>query len=129
MVPVEVVAVDEGPGDWVRRLVEGAHNAFASTRDEAKRRDRFVAAYVEAARAIPDEWFLREGSRPELPPARSNWMLEQQARGFTQLSKVPDALRRGGRQPSGEIVAQLAEQEERPRALKVIEWLEDRLLH
>lgn len=46
-------------------LAAGGHHAFATTWDEAKRRERFIAAYQETAREIPDARLLPPGDAPK----------------------------------------------------------------
>jgi hypothetical protein len=61
----------------------GGNAAFTTTWNEAKRRERFVAAYLEAGRDRPAERLLPEGSAPAALPAGDEPALtEHEARRF-----------------------------------------------
>lgn len=47
-------------------LAAGGHHAFASSWDEAKRRERFLAAYRAEARALPASRLIEGGKEPRL---------------------------------------------------------------
>ncbi len=47
-------------------LAAGGHHAFASSWDEAKRRERFLAAYRTEARALPASRLIEGGKEPKL---------------------------------------------------------------
>lgn len=52
-------------------LAAGGNSAFANTWDEAKRRERFLAAYGEAVRESPDSKLLPAVPTLALPPAEA----------------------------------------------------------
>lgn len=59
-------------------LAAGGHHAFATTWDEAKRRERFLAAYQEAARSMPADRLLPAGAEAkQLPPPAADLPPEQ----------------------------------------------------
>lgn len=58
-----------GPAAAEAFLEAGGHHAFATTWDESKRRERFIAAYTVAARAVPHGRLLPAGRVPIALPA------------------------------------------------------------
>lgn len=46
-------------------IAAGGHSAFVTTWDEAKRRERFIAAYVSEARAVPEHRMLAAAPQVE----------------------------------------------------------------
>jgi hypothetical protein len=58
-----------GPAAREAFLAAGGHNAFATTWNEAKRRDQFIAAYLRAARDEPATRLLPAGDQPKQLPS------------------------------------------------------------
>ena len=77
----------------------GAHHAFATTWDEAKRRERFVAAYVEAVRAGPSSRLLPAASeRKALPSGEGLPSSAAEVRGI--LRELADRARAAEPEPA-----------------------------
>lgn len=75
-------------------LEAGGHHAFATTWDEAKRRARFVSAYVEAVRERPAERLLPAGEQdePKALPAGDEPFTTPEAAAVLERIRVEHAI-------------------------------------
>lgn len=78
-------------------LAAGGHHAFATTWDEAKRRERFIAAYQDAARTLPETRLLPAGAEPK------------QLTGADDVRVSPNEAREAIRKITGMVPAPKAE--------------------
>lgn len=70
-------------------LEAGGHHAFATTWDEGKRRERFITAYVQAARAVPEARLLPAGEEQKLLPAPREITRDEAAAIIRRIEKQP----------------------------------------
>jgi hypothetical protein len=71
-------------------LAAGGNNAFVSTWEESKRRERFVAAYGEAVRESPETKLLPWREIKALPPAEAQPTREQAGEVIRRLQDMVD---------------------------------------
>jgi hypothetical protein len=114
-------------------LAAGGPTAFATTWDEARRRERFLAAYQQAAREVPASRLLPAGPEAKaLPPAPDAPISDTEAKGF--LEQLRAHLPEGVEMPqprhepmvvlaSDERLAELRRQAEQITAEEItVEW-------
>lgn len=83
-------------------LAAGGSDAFARTWDEAKRQQRFLAAYVAAAREEPAGRLPSVGSQPALPEARPRPSASEAAEMLREIQRRA-AVSRVDMERAGEV--------------------------
>ena len=73
-------------------IAAGGNAAFVTSWDEAKRRERFIAAYAETARCAPETRLLPAGKEQKALPAGDHYVAAGEAAGLVRaIAALPEA--------------------------------------